>query len=255
MARTIIRSALPAVLLSAAPRVVPEYMLFTYLSDSARPRPVSVTPSDLDYLNATYTALAENYGKRTSNSGYTSFIEAINQISITQAEACGGSSRLTTADAHVLIREFMSEFNRGSKYRDLNKLRSTYGKLLCINSTTPSPTRSKRQSDSSLCRPSEPCGCPPGGLNCDLLEPCEFFSCLDPDDHLKPILGFDGKDLYCLAFIIDTTGSMGSEIGAAKRIVREFIAAENFGDDIGCYMLVPFNDVGPDGAHVPHPSK
>ena len=208
-------------------------------------------------LNTTYSTLAKLYERRTSNSGYNKFIEAINQISITQSEACGGSSDLRVADAHVLMKEFMSEFDHG-KSRDLNKLRSIYGRLLCINSTTPSPTRSKRQSDidDSLCKPSAvSCGCPSGGLFCDNLRPCEFFTCLDPDNHLKPILGFDRKDLYCLAFIIDTTGSMWEEIESAKRIVQEFIAAEEDFGSTGCYMLVPFNDVGPNGAHVPHPSK
>ena len=71
---------------------------------------------------------------------------------------------------------------------------------------------------------------------------------------MKPILGFDNQ-IQCLAFVIDTTGSMSSEIADAQKILTDFIQAEENLNDVGCYLLMPFNDVGPDNAHVPDASK
>ena len=70
---------------------------------------------------------------------------------------------------------------------------------------------------------------------------CEFFACLDSDYDLPAIFGLDvieGKP--CLAFTVDTTGSMGEEIDAVKAVVRNFLASEE--DGPGCYVLQPFND-------------
>ena len=56
------------------------------------------------------------------------------------------------------------------------------------------------------------CECPKGGIeNGTFFCTCEFFECLDPGDYLKPIFGFvniNPKGDQCLAFVIDTTGSM-----------------------------------------------
>ena len=49
-------------------------------------------------------------------------------------------------------------------------------------------------------------------------------------------LGF----LPCLAFAVDTTGSMGEEIEAAKEIIRNLSRSEE--DSPVCYVLQPFND-------------
>ena len=73
---------------------------------------------------------------------------------------------------------------------------------------------------------------------------CEFFACLDPEDDIKPLMGFLGiyvdEGFPCLAFTVDTTGSMGTEIGTVKEVIRNFLSSEEHGP--GCYVLQPFND-------------
>ena len=67
------------------------------------------------------------------------------------------------------------------------------------------------------------------------------FACHDPDD-LPPIFGiaYIKVGFPCLAFTVDTTGSMRQEIDAVKEVVRNFLASEE--DGPGCYVLQPFND-------------
>lgn len=141
----------------------------------------------------------------------------------------------------------------GQREKDLSQLRSILGKLLCINSTSRG-IRIKRQTG---CSSAHACACPSGGISSRLICPCQFFNCLDPNDVLKPLLGFipELSDSQCLAFVIDTTGSMATEINTAKAIVREFLAREGEIGDWGCYILIPFNDFGPDSAIVPERSK
>ena len=113
------------------------------------------------------------------------------------------------------------------------------------------PVRGRRQSG---CPPRDRCTCPPGGITSDIFCTCEFFECLDPDDIFVSILGFD-SDEECLAFVIDTTGSMSGEIDAAKEITLNFLRSEEEIGDAGCYVLVPFNDIGPDHSIVAEESK
>ena len=48
---------------------------------------------------------------------------------------------------------------------------------------------------------------------------------------------------------------MGPEISAAKDIILNFLRSEqDIGID-GCYLMVEFNDVGPDNEIVPEDSK
>ena len=117
--------------------------------------------------------------------------------------------------------------------------------------SNPVPVRGRRQ---LVCPPCDRCTCPPGGITGDIICTCEFFKCLDPGDAFKSILGFD-MDEECLAFVIDTTGSMSGEIDAAKEITLNFLRSEEEIGVLGCYVLVPFNDVGPDNATVAKESK
>lgn len=76
----------------------------------------------------------------------------------------------------------------------------------------------------------------------DLLCPCEFFDCLDARDQLQPVF-LEFPATACLAFVVDTTGSMKDEIEVTKRVIKDFLGSE---ESLGCYMLVPFNDVESD---------
>ena len=197
-------------------------------------------------LRVTFISLANRVGQRPTEGGLNRFKEAINEISVAKNEACTGSKKLNQADAPQLIREFIDAYKMERK--DRHQLRSLYGKLLCVNSTGDIHSRGRRDSHD--------CECPPDGLDGDFKfhKVCEFFACLDPGDVFKKIfLGFD--QAQCLAFVVDTTGSMTDEIGTARNITLNFVRSEEEIGLYGCYILVPFNDVGPDDATVHEESK
>ena len=92
------------------------------------------------------------------------------------------------------------------------------------------------------CPERKDCKCPDSG---ELVCVCEFFACLDPDDDIKPMVGmidvFVEEFVFpCLAFAVDTTGSMREEIEAAKEVIRNLLSSEEDGPI--CYVLQPFND-------------
>ena len=196
-------------------------------------------------LTTVYNSLTEEFGIKKSESGYRKFVEAINEITEAKLEACSGDVRPGVDSVPRLVQEFRAALNR-----DLLKLRTIFGKMLCIKDEIKklkSKGRERRQEPEcgeprTSCIP-ENCTCPPGGLNGScILCPCEFFSCLDPGDVLKPILGFD-ENRQCLAFVLDTTGSMGDEIDDAEEVIRNFARSEEELNVTGCYILMPFNDV------------
>ena len=166
-------------------------------------------------LKVVYDKLAETFGRKSSVVGYNSFIAAVNEISVAKTEACKGTSILTSRNVARLVENFKTAF--GVRNKDTSNIRSIFGKLLCIDEGGPPATRKRRQIEvPCLNKTRDECECPEGGIEIgEFFCACEFFECLDPGDHLKPIFGFadfnaDGEQ--CLAFVIDTTGSMGSEI-------------------------------------------
>ena len=80
----------------------------------------------------------------------------------------------------------------------------------------------------------------------------ELYDCLSKDD-LQCIFNVDNpsncgttgnannKPNHCLAFAVDTTGSMSEEISHARQVVNNFIASELNSFTL-CYVLVGFND-------------
>ena len=198
-------------------------------------------------LNTAYTRLAERFEVRATRAGFTNFVEALTAISVAQAEACSRDlSSVNSSTVADLVKAFDREFSLPD--RDLDRLRSLFGELLCIDSAgvymrmyASMMWRGKRQAPG--CPPGTSCTCPAGGLG-SVVCSCQFFRCLDPDDHLKPIFGFSPTLTQCLAFVIDTTGSMSSEIATARRIILEFLQSEEEIGILGCYLLVPFNDNG-----------
>ena len=50
---------------------------------------------------------------------------------------------------------------------------------------------------------------------------------------------------HCLAFVVDTSGSMRNEINGAVRIIKEFVINE--AADPWCYVLLRFHDDDPSG--------
>jgi hypothetical protein len=183
--------------------------------------------------------------------GYRQFLEATNEISVAKEEACRNASGITSMPLQ-LIQEFIDSYKK--KDQSSHLVRSAYGKLLCLNSTINSDesSRKRRASNDGVCE------CPPDGLDsnftfCDF---CDFYACFTGNVIKDIFFGsrFD-VDFQCLAFVIDTTSSMIEEINTAKDIILNFVQSEqDIGDD-GCYILVEFNDVGPDHEIVPEDSK
>ena len=215
--------------------------------------PINSTNPDSTMRNI-YTVLAKHYDRSVTEGGYRQFLEAVNEISVAKEEACRDASGITS-ESLKLIQEFVDSY-RTRRNQSSNSIRSVYGKLLCLNSTINSNSselsRKRRASDIDGCE------CPPDGFDSDFTfcDFCDFYACFT-DDVIEEIFfpsHFD-IDFQCLAFVIDTTGSMGPEISAAKDIILNFLRSEqDIGID-GCYLMVEFNDVGPDNEIVPEDSK
>ena len=203
-------------------------------------------------LQVAYNALAQSFDARPNMAGYNKFVEAVNEISLAQAEACNDPSFLPTAE---LISKLAAEFENATfgPDVDLTTARSAFGKLLCLNTREDNAgvgARRRRQTNNEKC---ENTMCSQDALDEGLdkvVTVCEFFACLQAKSRedikqIGPVFGFAsaiGRDDECLAFIVDTTGSMGAEINAAKQIILNFIASEDNAGELQCYVLVPFND-------------
>ena len=203
-------------------------------------------------LTSVYNSLTVEFGVNRSDSGYSKFVEAVNEITEAKQEACSGEldGRPSVDDVPRLVQEFRTTLGRVQK--DLSRLRTIFGTMLCIKDQAGKSDSMGRRRRQTLCRDiltpcyertPEECTCPPGRIYGDcILCPCEFFRCLDPDDALMPILGFVADDIQCLAFVVDTTGSMYDEIVAAQVVIQSLIRSEEELNEIGCYILMPFND-------------
>lgn len=136
------------------------------------------------------------------------------------------------------IRTLVQSFNAAYGTRNSIELCDLFGKMLNIKDQ--GRERSSIQRRQIGCDEVD-CECPRGGINSmELLCPCQFFACLDEGRKLMPVFeGFEA--LECLAFVLDTTGSMKDEIDAVTQVIKDFISAS---EELGCYLLVPFNDDG-----------
>lgn len=190
-------------------------------------------------LEATYESLAESIGSPISDTGYSEFLEALNEIAVAEAAACSSTVMLNVTQ---LASEFSSTISQELTGENLQEIRTIFGELLCAESMEQdSPTSS---TGTTRCPSREDCTCPPAGINSILTCACEFFACLDPGDHLGPIFGLSRQVHRCLAFIVDTTGSMSAEISAVRTIILDFVRSEEDLNEVRCYILVPFNDYG-----------
>ena len=220
--------------------------------------------SDTPPLRAVYTAVAEEFDVEATDEGFNNFTEAITQITEAKEAACKGNGSVSEADIPGLAQEYKEL--RGDIEGNIDRIREIFGKMLCLSEKSREDRRKKRDSHcvTEFGRPCccleeedmvRPCCCPepavPGGPE-TLLCVCEFFACLDPEDDFQPILGIADvitDDRYaCLAFAVDTTGSMGAEIRAVQDLLRDFLSSEEDGPK--CYVLQPFNDLS-NGIFIP----
>ncbi len=182
-----------------------------------------LTP-DKTSLRAVYEAFAKKFARNATESGYCNFVESLNMISSYYHEANidHNQKNITT-----LAQRFKLAFGTKNSI----EICSLFAKILNIKDDE--KLRRNR-------RDTENCSCPKDGIySKELLFPCQFFSCLDDRRNLSHVFeGFVGHE--CLAFVLDTTGSMKDEIDATIQVIRDLIGSE----ENGCYILVPFNDDG-----------
>jgi hypothetical protein len=178
---------------------------------------------------------------KTTDEGFNDFTEAISQITEAKEAACESEHGVSEADIPSLGREYRSL--RGDIHGNIDRIRNIFGKMLCLSERSHEARRRKRQD--SFC---PELGDPSCSCRAIKVCVCEFFACLDKDD-IQPILGIENVDVFpygydrfpCLAFAVDTTGSMSAEIEAAQEVIRDFLRSEEHGP--GCYVLQPFNDL------------
>ena len=205
---------------------------------SAPPRAGGLHSSFAEVSKLLYEVISDVYALNGTKSGLHKFMEAISEISSGYTMACSGPPdvRPTLEDIPKLVKEF------AIAYREQNSLeiRFVYGQILCLNDLLSASESQSRQRRHTHCPERQNCSCPAGGISEDMLCPCEFFDCLDKGDQLKPLF-LNFRYLHCLAFVIDTTGSMKDEIHLVTQVIKDFISSE---EDNICYFIVPFNDNG-----------
>lgn len=245
--KLIIEDILPKLSLDASTAV--PYIVLTLNTASTH---VSEDPD----LRNIYTAIAKHFGRTASEAGYKRFLEAVNEVSVAKMEACNNRSP-DHSNRSQLLQEFAIAYQLEDKSSQ-HSVRSRFGKLLCHDSTEQSRVR---RDTLSLDVDSRKCECPPGGINgtdWSKFESCDFYACLTDGQIFQRIFFTDEYkliDYQCLAFVIDTTGSMSQEVNTAKRVILDFVRSEQEIGVDGCYILVPFNDVGPDDKIVAEQSK
>ena len=188
-------------------------------------------------LKTVYKAITKVFEVERAEEGYDNFAEAVSQITDAKVAACEDGASVSEDDVPRLVRKYMAL--KEDVVENISEMRSIFGKMLCLNQRDHEERKRKRRD--FHCPEREDCECPDSGeLTCI----CEFFACLDPDDDIKPIMGLIDVNVKfgfpCLAFVVDTTGSMGREINAVKEVIRGLLSSEE--DGPGCYVLQPFND-------------
>lgn len=181
-----------------------------------------------------YEAFSKKFYRNTTKIGYGRFLESLNMISAYYRQS--DPLQLGTEGIHSLVQNFNIAYGAKNSV----ELCDVFAKILKIKDSEVDhidQNIQRRQSDS--CSDND-CTCPEGGIYSNqLFCSCQFFDCLDEGRNLLPVFeGFEG--LECLAFVIDTTGSMKDEIDVTVQVIKDFIASE----ELGCYILVPFNDDG-----------
>ena len=207
-----------------------------------------VAPSSVGGLHTSFAEVSELlydvilnvYKLNRTKSGLNKFMEAIGEISSGYALACSSPPEVRPSIDD--IPRLMNKFKVAYDEQNTLQIRFICGQMLCLHdrlSTSEEQERERRQTScDSLERKN--CTCPSDGISTNIVCPCEFFACLDEGDKIKPVF-LDYNPFHCLAFVIDTTGSMKDEIKLATKVVKDFIRSV---EDEGCYLLVPFNDDG-----------
>ena len=178
-----------------------------------------------------YSALVAAYSETETDDGFVWFINAQMEITEQYFKACFGlqDQRPSVADIGSHIRQFATILRTSPL--DLSALRRQFGILICLHQQVAIPDHNCARVDCS------------GGLG-NGTTTGEFFCCLQSSD-VRDLFGIESAAttadaVPCLAFVVDTTGSMSAEIAAVIALVSAFVDPA----DPVCYILVDFNDDG-----------
>ena len=178
-----------------------------------------------------YNSLAASNGANSTAKGMEDFTMALNAISEGYFKACyvpDDEKVAVTNAGSDLLGTFLEVLANRS---DPTAIRNLYGTLMCwkiFESTS---------------------GAPDLGTCAAETNSTGLYNCLDPDSR-KCVFQLDSEcsgdrisvsPVDCLGFVVDTSGSMGSEIDEVKNVIKSFIQAEENRYTL-CYILVPFND-------------
>ena len=179
---------------------------------------------------ALYRALISGYSEMESDMGLTNFQTAQMEITEEYFLACNGpdEQRPSVSDAVSFIQKFMAVL--GTSPLDISALRKQFGILRCLQEQMSYSNPNCTTVDCS------------GGLE-NTTTASTFFCCLQAS-HVKELFGIISQvatlnSIPCLAFVVDTTGSMSAEIARVRSLVHGFV---NPADPV-CYILVDFNDI------------
>ena len=191
---------------------------------------------------ALYSDFAANLNITESDNGRSDFVRALDVITDSYFKACYAPDykKLTPTDGRQLVVELISLLANLTKNTDFTLMRQIYGKLLCL-----------QEFDVAAANFSE-CA--------QAKSIMELYRCLDPEEiscvfNISPNLACESASQSsnnapakkfrgnCLAFVVDTTGSMSEEIEATKEVITNFIRSEENTLTL-CYILVAFNDFG-----------
>ena len=192
-----------------------------------------------------YDSVTETYNLEQSNDSFASFSNALNQISESHFQACYGpeETRPTLDDVSTLVDQLLQELNmtNGGQFHQtlLEAVRSTFGKLTCLQEIAQDqPTSRRKRLGSSGCAKT---------LN-------SYRNCLS-ENQFECLLGvcpqiFNNPSRTnrwhrCVGFVVDDTGSMSEEIAAVRQNILQFIDEQQNSNLLpDCYVLISFNDYG-----------
>ena len=221
-----------------------------------------------------FEALTSAFQIETTEDDFTNFQVALDQITDSYFEACYGSAdeRPTPTDAGALIYTLIAGVNNLTEDNAeelLPEIRKAFGRITCLlqlysydellNSTsnttvvppiapTPASATVTPTATPAPTNTSTPVNCT--NLGGTYISIVVFYQCIHSNDlqpifGLGPIVNIDGEDVAlkrCIGFVVDTTGSMGSEISYVKELIIDFLESESTLP--ACYALVDFNDYG-----------
>ena len=178
-----------------------------------------------------YSALVEGFNEMESDEGLVWF--QIVQMEITEQyfKACYGrmENRPSVGNIDFHIQQFVTIIETSPL--DLSALRNQFGILICLHQQVMGPKPACNTVDCSR------------GLG-NATTTGEFFCCLQVSD-VRDLFGIESSltttnPVPCLAFVVDTSGSMSTEIAAVQGLINNFL---NPADPV-CYIVVEFNDFG-----------